>query len=62
MLGFGFAVDMVIGFVLTLAFVAIALTLFDEWNEKRKYKVLERRFIPKTNVVKVKKLRQNKRA
>lgn len=48
MLGFGFAVDMLIYFVLTMAFVCIVLVLTDEWLEKKKHKNMESRVVPKT--------------
>jgi hypothetical protein len=48
MLGFGFAVDMLIYFLLTLAFVCIFLVLVDEWIEKKKYKNIESQVVPKT--------------
>jgi len=48
MLGFGFAVDMLIFFLLTLSFIAIVLVLMDEWFEKKKYKNMEKRVVAKT--------------
>ena len=48
MLGFGFAVDMLIFFLLTLSFIAIVLVLMDEWIEKKKYKNMEKRVVAKT--------------
>jgi hypothetical protein len=59
MLGFGFAVDMLIYFLLTLAFVVIVLVLFDEWIEKKKYKNIESQVVPKTT--RPKRIRQTKK-
>ena len=48
MLGFGFAVDMLIFFLLTLSFIAIVLVLMDDWLEKKKYKNMEKHVVAKT--------------
>jgi hypothetical protein len=48
MLGFGFAVDMIIYFLLTLSFVVIVLMTIDTWVEKKRYSSLEKRVVAKT--------------